>query len=563
MKCPNCSFMNPDNSTICKICGHEFDASDIQNHPSSPESPSHHAHVQSDDDSEIEVTFDTLFGVRSNPRKMKNPLDRSKDKKRKAQPVSADSVHSESAPEPSSSFLRTPRVDSEEAPIQPEDINSEQETPETNYSEAEVTTDTIVYKPHREEEPVKQSTEESLENQAKPFVEDLFVEPQLAKEPLRAVDENTIDIELTQTGNLQNDFYTHEEDVLDSDDFNRDGRKLTIALLVVVLALIVAVFAFTSKLRGEPSPSNQQDPESPTVTKPEDSTPVASDSSKTSEALIENFFRDLPAYVNDGNISFLMYFNDPQATLDALSKVKNMGTIAKVDYTISDSESVDDQHQTLKVSTNTDRNVDGKHIISQDNWTFNTVLVDGDWLIDAFVLNSDSGSVSNQSSSSSSTDNTSNNASSSNSSSNTTTTTTPSKPEGFVSSGGFKGGVVTDGQDLSNIRYGNHDQYERLVLDLTDWQKTGTDAVVSDPCHYETTISDTGKEITITLSGVRAASAGLPSFPESSNISAINVFYPSDDSTIGLTLTLKNSSSYKVFSLKEPGRIVIDVMAGN
>ena len=67
-------------------------------------------------------------------------------------------------------------------------------------------------------------------------------------------------------------------------------------------------------------------------------------------------------------------------------------------------------------------------------------------------------------------------------------------------------------------------------------------------------------EVSIVISGVRAASAVPPVFAKSSNLKSLDIYYPSDDSVIGLSLKLKKPSSYKVFPLKEPGRIVIDTM---
>ena len=64
-----------------------------------------------------------------------------------------------------------------------------------------------------------------------------------------------------------------------------------------------------------------------------------------------------------------------------------------------------------------------------------------------------------------------------------------------MKTGSFKGGIITDGQDINSIRYGNHDQFERLVIDLTEWQKTNADGSavkVNEACHYEATISDDG-----------------------------------------------------------------------
>jgi hypothetical protein len=40
----------------------------------------------------------------------------------------------------------------------------------------------------------------------------------------------------------------------------------------------------------------------------------------------------------------------------------------------------------------------------------------------------------------------------------------------------------------------------------------------------------------------------------------VTAYFPEDDSMVGFTIELNQASEYKVFSLKSPGKIVIDVM---
>ncbi|MBF4694581.1 AMIN-like domain-containing (lipo)protein [Fusibacter ferrireducens] len=553
MKCPNCSFMNPDQSVMCKICGYEFDNASAQkgSHNSNSATPS-------DDDSEIEVTFDTLFGVRSNSRKIKNPLEKSKDKRRvfAANDESSEPFEAVDSTETAAAF-GAQNFDAQNTDVQ--DINSTHDSSslensaDENYNHRQASS---VLRPH--DPPLSHPVDETPE----PFAES------------DAIDQNhdangdIIDIELVQNGDIHNDFYASDE-ALFEEDHKTDNRKITIILLAVVVLLIALVFAFTSsKLKFNPFASEPA-PETP-VAEPVDNTSNDPNSPQTNnvihadpDATVESFFEELPGYVNDNNISFSMYFKTPQSALEILTAFKNKGQIDKIEYDISNTALDDEKSATIDVVSSIERTNENKHIISQDEWSFKLSLEGDVWLIQDFLLNNQDSTVSSTSSTTNANDSTSNNTSSSSTSNSTTTSTPPIKPTGFVKTGSFKGGVITDGQDINSIRYGNHDQFERIVIDLTEWQKTNADGSavkVNEACHYEATISSDGLEVQVVLSGVRAASAVAPIFAKSSNIESLGVYYPSDDSTIGLSVKLKKPSSYKVFSLKEPGRIVIDTM---
>ncbi len=57
MKCPNCSFNNPESAEICKVCG--FDLSSQEAAPPKREKKSH---FKETDDSELDSALKTLFG---------------------------------------------------------------------------------------------------------------------------------------------------------------------------------------------------------------------------------------------------------------------------------------------------------------------------------------------------------------------------------------------------------------------------------------------------------------------------------------------------------------------
>ncbi len=134
---------------------------------------------------------------------------------------------------------------------------------------------------------------------------------------------------------------------------------------------------------------------------------------------------------------------------------------------------------------------------------------------------------------------------------------------GYKSAGYFHGGKMTKGLDVRSIRWSDkHNGYERVVLDVYIWHG------VFDNTPYQKSnrvgLYQIGKEekgsvhLDGELSGYRAFSAKLPSFSKSKFIKKMQVI-PNDENSFYFTLTLKKPAIYKVFTLKNPARIVIDL----
>lgn len=133
---------------------------------------------------------------------------------------------------------------------------------------------------------------------------------------------------------------------------------------------------------------------------------------------------------------------------------------------------------------------------------------------------------------------------------------------GYKSSGYFTGGKMTDGLDVRTVRWHKHKGYERLVFDIYAW-----DGVFGDKPYQktnETGVYQIGKEeggslsLDGELSGYRAFSAKMPYLNKSKLIKKMQVF-PNDENSFLFTFTLKSPASYKVFTLKNPARIIIDI----
>ncbi len=133
---------------------------------------------------------------------------------------------------------------------------------------------------------------------------------------------------------------------------------------------------------------------------------------------------------------------------------------------------------------------------------------------------------------------------------------------GYKSSGYFSGGKITDGLDVKSIRWHKHDGYERLVFDIYKW-----DGVFGNNPYEKTNevgVYQIGKEnadvlsLDGELSGYRSFSAKKPYLKNSKIIKDMEI-YSDDESGFLFSFSLKKPASYKVFTLKNPARIIIDI----
>ena len=109
--------------------------------------------------------------------------------------------------------------------------------------------------------------------------------------------------------------------------------------------------------------------------------------------------------------------------------------------------------------------------------------------------------------------------------------------------------IRTGVSEVTRVRWNQHDGFERLVLDISDYSsgnfKMGVDA------HDDTKLHGF-------LTGYRYFSATLPSFASSSIVKNMEV-YTQSKNDYSFTLFLHRPTEYKVFALSNPSRIVIDM----
>ncbi len=133
---------------------------------------------------------------------------------------------------------------------------------------------------------------------------------------------------------------------------------------------------------------------------------------------------------------------------------------------------------------------------------------------------------------------------------------------GFKSYGYFSGGSGGKDLNVKSVRWHTHNGYERLVFDISKW-----DGVLGEHPYKstnETGIYEIGTELKNAkyidgeLSGYHSFTGNMPYFKKSKLLKDMQVFPNGDDSYL-FRIGLKNKAAYKVFTLKNPARIIIDI----
>jgi len=116
----------------------------------------------------------------------------------------------------------------------------------------------------------------------------------------------------------------------------------------------------------------------------------------------------------------------------------------------------------------------------------------------------------------------------------------------------------TSGLDIANIRISNSPERTRLVFDS---YTSGAKASVSGAYDYKYDASK--KSIMLTLKDYKSLSAlgssKTRTYPATSLVKKIYLSDTTQANTIKCVIVLRNDANVKVFDIKEPGRIVIDI----
>lgn len=121
-------------------------------------------------------------------------------------------------------------------------------------------------------------------------------------------------------------------------------------------------------------------------------------------------------------------------------------------------------------------------------------------------------------------------------------------------------GVLVDGLQLTNIRWGDHDAYFRVVFEMG----TAEGEPVLQVPHAETSLSQDGKTIKVILGGIRSI-GNSPNVTSGelivgdSLVTSIKRIPSMDDQAMIYEIVMSRPATYALAGLGSPGRVVIDI----
>lgn len=483
MKCPNCSFMNSEDSKTCKVCGFELN---VRPYVSKKRT------IDAEEEAELDSVLKSLFGMDED-----DPLDVAttyrllKNKRDIKQELVENSTESD-APETATLGNAEPVMPAKKVP-------TEDTTPPSN------------------------SDEES-----------------------------------------------------DSEPRQRPGYNTRI-IIATFGVLIVLIALFKVGLLDAPWRYENGNLETTEATEAltESTTSIAANNDITIGDLpamtpINNFLNALPDFINKGNLVILADFKRSQDALEVLTPFANIGNLEKISaYEVVSSDATDEEG-IFTVNTQLNRLINGQQTVVNAIWNFAVVNQSGTWKIDALGVQTEgliiaSKPIETTTESISPTEPATQPATQPTTQATTEKTTEATTEStalsGFISSGGFSGGEGSFGQDVAYARYGFHQTYERIVFDIYEWiggqPSTRTERITL----YASNISADGKTISITLNGAidaYARTSGID-LKGSQNIKSVDYMDPGNGDAVAIIISLTQKSQYKVFELKSPARLVIDI----
>jgi len=130
----------------------------------------------------------------------------------------------------------------------------------------------------------------------------------------------------------------------------------------------------------------------------------------------------------------------------------------------------------------------------------------------------------------------------------------------------IKGGTITDGLDLANVKIAKHIDYTRVVFYVNFWEGHSKPNTPADTTgSYKFVLDENNKSIKIELSGFRSSTIknikqDIKIVDSIKSIEELKGEEYGDDSSIFYNIVLKDKSSkIKAFTLENPSRIVLDI----
>lgn len=129
-------------------------------------------------------------------------------------------------------------------------------------------------------------------------------------------------------------------------------------------------------------------------------------------------------------------------------------------------------------------------------------------------------------------------------------------PAEYKTSGAFTGGTLTQGALLTGVRFGEHEDYISMVLDLDQVSPSGLRSAASAHPVYSVEYLEFPYRLVLTLQGTRFASNVHvdtdPALP-------FSVVTKPDGSLKQMQVFLRGPSEFKVIEVDDPAKLCIDV----
>lgn len=347
-------------------------------------------------------------------------------------------------------------------------------------------------------------------------------------------------------------------------------------IFIVIALLIILLIVFKSgliklpwKYQSDQTPSQAVTIEE-TIESTESTTELVINLGAEAQFVPVNAFFDyLPEFVNKGNLNILTLFKSSQEALDVLTTFASVGNIESIISANLIASEMNDADATFTVDTVMNRVIDSKPTQILATWDFHIILDGSNWYIDSLGVSSENytGETTSETTTQANTteviQETTKEVVQTTTASTTEATTAPAPFDysGFISSGSFTGGKASSGQDVGSARYGNHNDFDRIAFDIYKWNGSAPQDTVEEITSYTASISPDGKKITIILTGAMDAYASMNAidFTVSPNIASVKYSLSGPNESVQIDISLKNACQFKVFSLKSPARLVVDI----
>ncbi|GAB6107596.1 AMIN-like domain-containing (lipo)protein [Fusibacter bizertensis] len=359
----------------------------------------------------------------------------------------------------------------------------------------------------------------------------------------------------------------------EDDDNEVPQYSLKVIFIVIAILILLAIIFKTGLIKLPWKYQNEQNTTQAITTEvTTESTEATTEvvinlGSEAQLAPVNTFYDYLPEFVNKGNLNILTLFKSSQEALDLLTTFSSEGNIETIHSAKLTASEMNESDATFTVDTIMDRLIEGKQTKMISTWDFHIVLDKASWYIDSLgVTSQEYSDVPSETTSSQET--TAETSQETTAATTAPATTAPVTTEpalfdytGFIASGSFSGGKASTGQDVGSARYGDHDDFERIAFDVFKWNGGNPQDTVDEITSYTATISADGKKITINLTGAIDAYASLKPLElgGSPNVESIKYSLSGPNESVQIDIVLKNASQFKVFNLKSPARLVVDI----